>query len=84
MDPAANRLIQQLRERRTRVAIMGLGYVGLPLSLEFVSAGFRVIGFDVNAEHVSRTAAGRSSISDVGDDALAAALATGWSGAHGR
>jgi len=44
---------------------VGLGYVGLPLALEFARAGFRVLGFDVSAAVVAGLAAGRSHIQDV-------------------
>ncbi len=69
-------LLHKIETRDLRVGIIGLGYVGLPLSLAFVDAGFTVFGFDVDAPYVARLAQGRSSIIDVSDDALAAALAS--------
>jgi UDP-N-acetyl-D-glucosamine dehydrogenase len=60
-----------------RIAIIGLGYVGLPLAIAFVEAGLEVEGIDANAGRVEELAAGRSPIDDITDERLAAALATG-------
>jgi len=38
--------------RKSKIAIIGLGYVGLPLCIRFSEEGFRVIGFDIDAEKV--------------------------------
>jgi UDP-N-acetyl-D-glucosamine dehydrogenase len=51
--------------RQARIGIIGLGYVGLPLSVSFAEAGFDVLGFDLNAERVTEINAGRSYIPDV-------------------
>lgn len=59
------------------VAVLGQGYVGLPVALRALDAGFRVVGFDVDSGRVERLRSGRSFIDDVTDDTLAAALATG-------
>ena len=45
-------VLQQLRDKERAVAVIGLGYVGLPLALEF-GRHFRVVGFDINAERVA-------------------------------
>jgi UDP-N-acetyl-D-glucosamine dehydrogenase len=47
------------------LAVIGLGYVGLPLAVEFAQAGFRVTGIDLNAHRVRQLMAGRSYIQDV-------------------
>jgi UDP-N-acetyl-D-glucosamine dehydrogenase len=47
------------------VGVVGLGYVGLPLAMEFARAGFHVIGFDVSADRVRELMAGTSHIQDV-------------------
>jgi UDP-N-acetyl-D-glucosamine dehydrogenase len=62
-----------------RIAILGLGYVGLPLAIAFVEAGLEVQGIDANARRVSELSAGRSPIDDVSDDRLRAALDGGLS-----
>ncbi len=61
----------------SRVAIIGLGYVGLPLAIALVEAGIEVVGVDANDSRVSELSDGRSPIDDVTDDRLAAALARG-------
>jgi UDP-N-acetyl-D-glucosamine dehydrogenase len=60
-----------------RVAIVGLGYVGLPLALSFHEAGLKVVGIDASASRVAELAAGSSPIDDVADARLAAAIAGG-------
>jgi UDP-N-acetyl-D-glucosamine dehydrogenase len=59
----------------TRVAIVGLGYVGLPLALAFAEAGCGVVGIDASVARVADLSAGRSPIDDIPDDRLRAALA---------
>jgi UDP-N-acetyl-D-glucosamine dehydrogenase len=60
-----------------RVAIVGLGYVGLPLALSFHEAGHSVVGIDASASRVAELIAGSSPIDDVADTRLAAAIASG-------
>jgi UDP-N-acetyl-D-glucosamine dehydrogenase len=55
----------KIASREATVGIVGLGYVGLPLAVEFVRAGFRVEGFDVSRDKVDRLNAGTSYIKDV-------------------
>ena len=61
----------------SRVAIVGLGYVGLPLGLAFLDAGLEVWGYDESQERLTSLRAGRSPIDDVSDTDLSAALSTG-------
>ncbi len=60
-----------------RVAVIGLGYVGLPLAISFVEAGLEVEGIDAYAGRVEELNAGTSPIDDVTNDRLAAALRSG-------
>ncbi len=60
----------EITSREARVAIIGLGYVGLPLATAFAKAGFQVLGIDIDAEKVDALNAGRSYIPDVGDEEL--------------
>jgi UDP-N-acetyl-D-glucosamine dehydrogenase len=62
----------------SRVAIIGLGYVGLPLALAFSEAGLDVIGVDVSARRVSELRAGRSPIDDIDDARLQRGLRAGF------
>lgn len=61
----------------SRVAIVGLGYVGLPLGLAFHEEGLEVIGIDPDAGRLGSLRAGRSPIDDVSDERLSRALAGG-------
>jgi len=60
----------KITNRQARIAIVGLGYVGLPLAVEFGQAGFRVVGIDTNRRLVAGVRAGRSHIEDVSSDAV--------------
>jgi UDP-N-acetyl-D-glucosamine dehydrogenase len=60
-----------------RVIVVGQGYVGLPLAMAAVTAGFDVVGFDLAVERVKNLADGTSFTADVPDTELQAALATG-------
>ncbi|MBP1704305.1 MAG: nucleotide sugar dehydrogenase [Chloroflexi bacterium] len=61
-----------------RVAIIGLGYVGLPLAVAFTEAGLAVTGIDANPARVSELNGGTSPIDDVPDERLRAALSAGF------
>jgi UDP-N-acetyl-D-glucosamine dehydrogenase len=61
-------LLQAIRTRSARVGVIGLGYVGLPLVLLFEEAGFRVVGFDVDAEKTAKLTNGESYIRHIGVD----------------
>jgi UDP-N-acetyl-D-glucosamine dehydrogenase len=64
--------------RETHVAIIGLGYVGLPLALLFSNARFRVTGFDIDASKVATLNAGSSYIHRIEPEHIAAAHAAGF------
>ncbi len=74
---AAAPLIDRLRDRKARIGVIGLGYVGLPLAVEFARAGFDVVGFDVDERKVTEITAGRSYIPDVPHEAIAAVVTEG-------
>ena len=61
----------------TRVAIVGLGYVGLPLALAFIEAGLEVVGIDTNPLRIEDLRAGRSPIDDIDDARLRRGLDAG-------
>ena len=60
-----DQLLQKIADRTATVGVVGLGYVGLPLAMEFAKAGFRVIGYDVSRRVVDLLNAGESHIQDV-------------------
>ena len=78
-EPAvtAAELTRRIAERSARVGIIGQGYVGLPLAVEFARVGFSVTGFDTSLDHVTTLNAGRSHTPDVPDEALRARLDAG-------
>ena len=59
--------LERIRARQARVGVIGLGYVGLPLVVEFARAGFDVTGFDVDASKTEQINAGHSYIPDVAE-----------------
>jgi UDP-N-acetyl-D-glucosamine dehydrogenase len=59
------RLEEKIRNGEARLGTLGLGYVGLPLSVEFASAGLRVTGFDLSAAKVEAVNRGESYIEDI-------------------
>jgi UDP-N-acetyl-D-glucosamine dehydrogenase len=70
-------LLQRIADRRACIGVIGLGYVGLPLAVEFARAGFPVIGFDVDASKAAALNAGTSYIPDVPTAHVADVVARG-------
>jgi UDP-N-acetyl-D-glucosamine dehydrogenase len=67
-------LIDRLRKRQARVGVIGLGYVGLPLLVEFARAGFTATGIDVDAGKIESINRGESYIPDVTSQDVAEAV----------
>lgn len=63
-------LLNKIQEKKIIAGVVGLGYVGLPLSVEKAKAGFKTIGFDVQKEKVNKVNAGQNYIGDVVDAEL--------------
>jgi len=74
---SAAELRRRIQSREARVGVLGLGYVGLPLAMEFARAGFRVSGFDVAAEKVDRLNSGVSYVPDIPSARVAEAVKAG-------
>jgi len=70
-------LLAKLESREACIGVVGLGYVGLPLALEFARAGFRVLGYDVNQGVVSALMRGESHIKDVPSEDVKAQVSAG-------
>jgi UDP-N-acetyl-D-glucosamine dehydrogenase len=70
-------LLEQLQNHTARVAILGLGYVGLPLAVVFADAGFEVIGIDPDQRKVDSIRSGVSHIQDVPTEQVARLVAAG-------
>ena len=71
-------LLEKIRSRKAQVAVVGLGYVGLPLALRFSECGFPVIGIDTDAERVAQLARGETYIARYENSRIAAALKKGF------
>jgi len=72
-----NQLANKLQNRKATAAVIGLGYVGLPLAMEISAAGFNVIGIDLDRNKINTLKQGKSYILDVAEETLEAAIRTG-------
>src|SRR5687768_16527238 len=70
-------LRQKISSRTAQVGVVGLGYVGLPLLVEFARAGYHAVGFDIDARKVEDVNRGHSYIPDVPSEAVATQRAEG-------
>ena len=70
MSNIKSELLEKIKDKSAVVGIVGLGYVGLPLAVEFAKAGYRTIGFDVQAKKVDAVNAGHNYIGDIVGDTL--------------
>ena len=70
-------LIKKFKNKEARVAVVGLGYVGLPLAVVFAEAGFKVTGVDPDKQKVDKLNRGESYIPDVKTDTLATLVKKG-------
>jgi UDP-N-acetyl-D-glucosamine dehydrogenase len=68
-------LERKLSDKSARVAVVGLGYVGLPLAVAFAEAGLKVLGLDIQQKRVDEVNGGKSYISDTTNERLAAVVA---------
>src|ERR1700712_3504164 len=74
---AAERL-DRMKTRTASIGVIGLGYVGLPLSLLFAEAGFKVTGFDIDESKVAELEAGRSYIFSIPEEDIQGAREKGF------
>ncbi|MDD5595269.1 MAG: nucleotide sugar dehydrogenase [Candidatus Omnitrophica bacterium] len=68
---------QKIAQKKFKIAVVGLGYVGLPLALEFAKRGIEVSGIDVDRHRISRLEKKESYITDISDKELRQVLALG-------
>ena len=70
--------IGKFRDKTAKIGIVGLGYVGLPLMLRYAETGFKVLGFDIDAEKVNKLNNGETYIEHITADKIAAARSAGF------
>jgi len=70
-------LESKITSKTARIGVVGLGYVGLPLAVEYASAGFTTIGIDLDRQKVQTVCDGKSHVTDVGGDRVAAGVRSG-------
>ena len=63
-------LKERISKRKSKIAVVGLGYVGLPLALSFIKKGFYVLGLDVNTDRINRIKKAVSYITDINSEEL--------------
>jgi UDP-N-acetyl-D-glucosamine dehydrogenase len=70
-------LANKIKQKKARVGVVGLGYVGLPLAVEYASKGFETIGIETDQAKVDAVNAGKNYIADVDDKAFRRAVKRG-------
>jgi UDP-N-acetyl-D-glucosamine dehydrogenase len=75
---AIDKLHRRVKNHKSTIGIIGLGYVGLPLSIRFSEEGFKVIGFDIDKEKVDLLNSGKSYIKHIKEDDITAMSKNGF------
>lgn len=76
-SPTAQAFREAIGTRETKIGVVGLGYVGLPLARAAVAAGFTTLGFDIDARKIDQLREGRSYIQHTESDWIGPAVASG-------
>ena len=63
-------LIEKINDKSAKIGVIGLGYVGLPLAIEFTNAGYDVTGIEIDQNKVNLINSGKNYISDIKDSIL--------------
>lgn len=63
-------LVNKLKRQEEMLSLVGLGYVGMPIAIEFAKRGIKVIGFDINKEKIATYRSGIDPTQEVGDSAI--------------
>ncbi|OHB52200.1 MAG: UDP-N-acetyl-D-glucosamine dehydrogenase [Planctomycetes bacterium GWF2_39_10] len=72
-----DKLLEKIKTKKAKIGVVGLGYVGLPLALEFVRSGYCVTGIDKSKERVESLKKGKSYVIDVGNEEIALSVKKG-------
>jgi UDP-N-acetyl-D-glucosamine dehydrogenase len=70
-------MLNKIADKSAIIGIIGLGYVGLPLMLRFAEAGYKVLGFDIDPDKITKLTAGQSYIKHIPSELIAAAVHAG-------
>ena len=70
-------LSEKIRSKAVRAGVIGLGYVGLPLAVEFAKAGVKAVGFDVDTKKTASILKGKSYISDIESEVVSRVVRDG-------
>jgi UDP-N-acetyl-D-glucosamine dehydrogenase len=70
-------LIEKIDTRSAKIGVIGLGYVGLPLAMEFIKAGYQVTGIDIDENKIKSLNDGENYINDVEDEDVKNAIKNG-------
>lgn len=65
-----NSLYKELMENKEKLSLVGLGYVGMPIAIEFAKRGIQVVGFDLNEKKIETYKSGIDPTNEVGDDVI--------------
>ena len=60
----------EIVEKKEKISLVGLGYVGMPIAIEFAKRGVQVVGFDLNAAKIETYKSGIDPTNEVGDDVI--------------
>ena len=60
-------LFEKIKNKKEKIAVVGLGYVGLPIAVAFAKKGLNVIGFDINKEKINNYKLGIDSTKEIGN-----------------
>ena len=63
-------VFSEIKNGGTKIAVIGMGYVGMPLALAFARKGAKVVGFDINARKIALYRDGKDPTGEAGDDAV--------------
>src|SRR5687767_2786920 len=77
LGPLAQTLADKVKSKKAVIGVVGLGYVGLPIGLEFAKRDFHVLGFDVSSQKVDMLNAGENYNEDLTDADIAAVAKNG-------
>ena len=77
LSPLGEELANKIRLKSNVVGVVGLGYVGLPIALEYAKKGIRTLGVDVSKDKVDLLQGGKNYIEDLQDDEVAVAVENG-------